>query len=116
MKKAIDHRLPSQKGIYAIRLKGNFLEIKVRSVPKQKTPYPPLAEVLKTQPTFDLAQVKGQLIGFWFPSSAAGINAEGFHFHFLSADHKAGGHLLGCSLASATVDIDDIHELRLRLP
>ena len=79
---------------YAVRIDGQFAQVKTRSVPRQEKPYPPLDEVARTQPVFHLKDVRGTLAGFRFPDFARGLNVPGFHLHFLTEDRKAGGHVL----------------------
>ena len=100
----------------AIRVDGRFDYVKTRSVPRQRKPYPPLVEVVKHQPTFELRDVSGSLVGFRFPDYAQGLNVSGYHFHFITADRRAGGHVLGCRLASGEIYIDHEGDLRLELP
>jgi acetolactate decarboxylase len=100
----------------AIRVDGHFEYIRTRSVPRQRKPYPPLVEVVKHQPTFQLRDVSGSLVGFRFPDYAQGLNVSGYHFHFITADRSAGGHVLGCRLASGELHIDHEGDLRLELP
>ena len=40
----------------------------------------------------------------------------GFHFHFVSTDQKAGGHVLECNLGNAVVEIDYIRDIEISLP
>jgi acetolactate decarboxylase len=100
----------------AVRVDGRFEYVKTRSVPRQRKPYPPLVEVVKDQPTFELHDVPGSLVGFRFPDYAQGLNVSGYHFHFITADRSAGGHVLGCTLASGELYIDHEGDLRLELP
>ena len=100
----------------AVRVDGSFEYVKTRSVPRQHKPYPPLAEVVKNQPTFELRDVSGSLVGFRFPDYAQGLNVSGYHFHFISADRSTGGHVLGCTLTSGELYIDREGDLRLELP
>jgi acetolactate decarboxylase len=100
----------------AIRVDGRFEYIKTRSVPRQHKPYPPLVEVVKNQPTFELRDVSGSLVGFRFPDYAQGLNVSGYHFHFVTADRSAGGHVLGCKLARGEFYVDHEGDLRLELP
>ena len=100
----------------AIRMDGRFEYVKTRSVPRQHNPYPPLIEVVKDQPTFELRDVSGSLVGFRFPDYAQGLNVSGYHFHFITADRSAGGHVLGCRLAHGKLYIDHEGDLRLELP
>src|ERR687889_162530 len=100
----------------AIRVDGSFEFVKTRSVPRQRKPYPPLVEVVKDQPTFELHDVSGSLVGFRFPDYAQGLNVSGYHFHFITADRSAGGHVLGCKLVRGELYIDHEGDLRLEVP
>ena len=100
----------------AVRVDGHFEYVKTRSVPRQHKPYPPLAEVVENQPTFELHDVSGTLVGFRFPDYTQGLNVSGYHFHFISADRTAGGHVLGCMLARGDLHIDREGDLQLELP
>jgi len=97
------NRLLSIKNIfYAIKIEGTFSYIKTRSVPGQKKPYPLLVNVVKHQATFEFHQVKGTMVGFWCPAYVKGISVPGYHFHFITADRKAGGHVLASSMQNVT--------------
>jgi len=100
----------------AIRVDGRFDYIKTRSVPRQRKPYPPLMEVVEHQPTFELSDVSGSLVGFRFPDYAQGLNVSGYHFHFITTDRSAGGHVLECRVAGGELHIDHEGDLRLELP
>lgn len=90
----ISSKLEGQEGYYAIRVDGKFKYAKTRSVHAQDKPYPPLAEVVAGQEIFELEEVQGTMVGYSLPDEVAGENAVGYHFHFLTADRHAGGHLL----------------------
>jgi acetolactate decarboxylase len=38
--------------------------------------------------------VQGVIVGFRLPEHLESLAVPGYHFHFLTADHKGGGHLL----------------------
>ncbi len=107
--------LPSTNSLCAIRIDGEFKYIKVRSVPRQEKPYPGLEDALKNQTEFELKNVRGTLVGFRFPNYMDGVNVPGYHFHFITADKKAGGHILECSTEGANADIAPISNLSVRL-
>ena len=112
----VDQVLGETTTCCAVRVDGHFEHVKTRSVPRQRKPYPPLVEVVKDQPTFELRDVPGSLVGFRFPDYAQGLNVSGYHFHFITADRSAGGHVLGCRLAHGELHIDREADLRLELP
>ena len=108
---------PQTNRFCTFRLEGTFSQVRVRSVPPQKKPYPPLAEVTRTQPVFELANVPGVLIGFRSPPFVRGVNVPGFHMHFLADDRSGGGHVLAFELTRGVLQADTRHDrLTLILP
>jgi acetolactate decarboxylase len=112
----INSTLPNYNAIYAIKVHGFFDFAKTRSVPIQTKPYPTLTEAVKNQTVFNLNGVSGTAVGFFFPESMDGVDFSGFHLHFLTDDHTAGGHLLECTVKNATVEIDQINNYHLLIP
>ncbi|MEQ8173758.1 MAG: acetolactate decarboxylase [Syntrophomonadaceae bacterium] len=106
LQERMDKAMLNKNMFYAIKITGDFPYVKTRSVPAQKKPYPRLADITKNQPTFELKNVKGTLVGFWCPAVSQGVNVPGFHLHFLSEDKTAGGHLLDLSIAKGSAQLD----------
>jgi acetolactate decarboxylase len=105
--------LPNDDAIYAIKVVGHFAYVETRSVPEQTRPYPPLADAVANQTRFDLNDVEGTAVGFFFPDSMDGVDSVGYHLHFLTDDRSAGGHLLECDIIDATVEIDRLDDYHL---
>jgi acetolactate decarboxylase len=101
---------------YAIRIRGTFDAVRTRSVPRQDKPYRPLADVVKKQPTFDLNDVRGTLVGFWFPESMRHLNVPGYHFHFITDDATAGGHVLDLTLREGVAEVQELTAVHVELP
>lgn len=114
--KQLDEQLFTRNHFYAVRISGKFRKIRTRSIPPQSEPYRELAEVLKTQATFDLEEVEGVMVGFRCPVFLDGINAPGYHFHFITKDRSTGGHVLAVDVDSAIVELDRLSKFDLRLP
>jgi acetolactate decarboxylase len=112
----VDKLLPSPNLPYAIRVDGRFTSVKTRSIPRQQKPYPPLAQAAQKQAVFELANVKGVIVALRSPAYLAGVNMAGYHCHFITADRRAGGHLLDCRVEGATVAVDALPNFYLRLP
>jgi acetolactate decarboxylase len=112
----VDGLMEGPNLFYAVRVDGHFPSLTARSVPRQEKPYPPLAEVAKTQPVFHLEDVSGTLAGFRFPDFARGLNVPGFHLHFLTEDRTAGGHVLDLVLDRGELSIDASARFHLELP
>jgi len=107
---------PTPNLFYSVKITGEFRSMKTRSVPAQSKPYPPLAEVTKTQPVFEFSKVKGTIVGFYVPAYAQGVNVTGFHLHFLTTDRTGGGHVLAFQITNATLEIGYISDFKLVLP
>ena len=112
----INNTLPSKNRFYAIKITGEFVSLRARSVPKQQQPYPLLTTVVATQPVFEMKEVSGTIIAFYCPQFVSGINVTGYHQHFLRNDKKAGGHVLDYVLKSGKVEIDSLATFQLTLP
>ncbi|CAM3164455.1 acetolactate decarboxylase [Rariglobus hedericola] len=113
----VDAVLPSKNVFYAVRVMGKFDEVRTRSVSGQKEPYPTLAEAVKTQSLFTIAKTEGTLVGLWCPTYAKTLNVPGYHFHYLSADRTAGGHVLGLVTGKdVTVQVAVLRQLAVKLP
>ena len=107
---------PSHNFFYAIKVSGRFGNVKVRSVPRQKKPYPPMTEVITSQPVFELENLSGTIVGFRFPDYSQGLNVAGYHFHFVDDDRTTGGHVLDCVLDEGTLWIDHTSSFHVELP
>jgi acetolactate decarboxylase len=115
LQRDLDVKLPSDDGIFAIKITGRFPSLKIRSVPRQVPPYKELAVVLKDQKVFQLKDIEGTMVGYRFPRFLDGANVAGYHFHFLSKDQSTGGHVLDCSISSCRVEIDETGNFTLQL-
>ncbi len=109
----INSTLTNYNVIYAIKVHGFFDLVKTRSVPAQSKPYPTLVEAVKNQTVFTLQDVEGTMVGFYFPNSMQGVDSVGYHLHFLTDDHGAGGHVLESIIKDATVEIDQMNNYHL---
>jgi acetolactate decarboxylase len=116
LKDHIGHRVDVGKGPTAVRIDGHFQAVRVRSVPKQARPYPPLAEAIARQQVSDLFDVSGSMAGFCFPDALGGIEMVGWHLHFVTDDRARGGHVLSYTLSDATAHLDDATQLHVELP
>lgn len=112
----VKNLLPDVNRFYAFRLSGTLDMVKVRSVPKQKRPYPPLAEAVEEQQVFTAEGVAGDLVGIYCPPAAAGLNVVGSHVHFIDAARKRGGHVLDLRADALTLDVAPLDGLRAALP
>jgi acetolactate decarboxylase len=116
LKEYIDSLLPTKNIPYAIRIDGTFSTMKTRSEAKQSQPYQPLMDVLKNQVIFEFNETEGSIVGFRLPDYMDVANATGYHFHFITTDRTAGGHVLDCQTKDVTVEIDYTDQWHTVLP
>lgn len=113
---SVDKAVPSRNVFYAIKVRAIFDHIRVRTVPRQNKPYPPLVEVARHQPEYTYEAVEGTLVGFRFPDYAQGLNVPGYHVHFLDLAQNLGGHVLDFRMRDARIDVDVTSKLHMEVP
>ena len=105
----------SENVFYAFRVEGKFSLVKtrvMRAVPHGTG----LKSASSEQEEFILKDQQGTLVGLWSPRFAGSFSVPGYHFHFLSADRKRGGHVLECKAVDVTIDGCAMHEMHVSLP
>ena len=107
--------------IHAIRIEGEFKQLKLRSptqlIPAQKPPYRRLAEVnAKDQVEFNYQNAKGTLVGYRFPSYMSNLNVTGYHFHFIDDNRQFGGHVLSLETTTGLAKLDSLSGFKMKLP
>jgi len=112
----LDGKAGSKNLFYAVRVDGQFEQVKVRAIPRQKPPYPTLVEAAKQQRVYDLKNVRGTLVGFRFPEYVSGVNMPGWHLHFIRDDRQQGGHVLGLSGRGLAVQLQTVRRFEMTLP
>ena len=100
----------------AIRFTGRFDFMKVRSVRRQEQDGVGLAEAAKDEAIFELNGISGDLIGFRLPGYVRGVNAPGWHLHFMDAGRRHGGHVVNFSLAEGDLSFCHANDFQIRLP
>lgn len=103
--------------MHIVRIDGLFNKVDARSEAPYRAHHIPLKEMLShTQKAFLFENVKGSLIGVYFPDYMDGINMPGWHLHFLSEDRSKGGHVFDVSLQEGKVKVDRITNIEINLP
>ena len=112
----MDDKLGTKNYFYSLRLDGTFTNVRTRCFPKQTKPYPELAEVMRTQPTFSYEKVEGTMVGFRAPSYIGNMTPPGYHLHLISADRSFGGHVMDFTVTEATVAAQRIEHHEVEYP
>ena len=103
--------------MYAVRIDGDFAKVDARSESGTRAHHLTLKDALSvTQKAFIFENIKGTLVCVYYPDYMDGINAAGWHMHFLSEDKKNGGHVFDVSINQGKVDFCKIVSLEIRIP
>ena len=103
--------------MHMVRIDGSFERVCARSETGQLTQHITLKEMLQDkQQDFIFDEVDGTLVCVYYPDYMDGINAPGWHLHFLSADKTRGGHVFDLSLRNGEAQMDKISRIEIRLP
>lgn len=104
--------------MHVVRIDGVFDRVDARSeLPSRKSQHVSLKELLdSTQYSFRFENIKGSLIGLYFPDYMDGINLPGWHLHFLSEDRSRGGHVFDVRIREGRVRMDKVARIELQLP
>ena len=107
LKMALNNIIDSHFGLNSMhmaRIDGEFDIVDARSESGYESVHVDLKTILgKTQKAFKFEKIKGTLVCVYFPDYMDGINAFGWHLHFISDDRAHGGHVF-----------DIYHEIRKR--
>ena len=120
LKTALNNIIDSHFGLNSMhmaRIDGEFELVDARSESGYESVHVELKTVLgKTQKAFKFEKIKGTLVCVYFPDYMDGINAAGWHLHFISEDRKHGGHVFDIVMKSGKGLISKINSIELKLP
>ena len=103
--------------MHIARIDGEFARVCARSESPYRSRHVELKDILsETQREFVFENIKGTLVCIYFPDYMDGINAPGWHIHFLSGDHTKGGHVFDLEMVRGQVSITKINRIEIRLP
>ncbi|CQR25567.1 alpha-acetolactate decarboxylase [Streptococcus varani] len=99
----------------SIKIHGHFAQMHVRMIPKSSSDRK-FADVASHQPEFTRENITGTILGFWTPEIFHGVSVAGYHLHFISDDHRFGGHVLDYVITQGTVEVGAVDQLDQRFP
>ncbi|SFF00906.1 acetolactate decarboxylase [Chitinophaga sp. CF118] len=113
----LDSILTNINGMYAIHISGKFSYVKTRAFPPVKEhEHTPLADMLNLQHFFEFADSQGDMIGYRLPSFMDNTNIAGYHFHYLSQQKDAGGHIIDLKTDNIVIEIDILDNYTIQVP
>ncbi|MCR4705220.1 MAG: acetolactate decarboxylase [Lachnospiraceae bacterium] len=120
LKSELNNRIEEDFGLnsmHMVRIDGEFALVDARSESPYRSMHVSLKTILgETQKAFCFENVKGTLVCVYFPDYMDGINAAGWHLHFISEDRTKGGHVFEISMLRGRATLDKINSIELKLP
>lgn len=103
--------------MHMVKIEGDFELVDARSESPYRSQHVTLKNILgKTQKAFQFENIKGTLVAVYFPDYMDGINAAGWHLHFVSDDRTKGGHVFEIKMRGGKALINKINSIELKLP
>lgn len=103
--------------MHMVRIDGFFETVDARSENGLKSQHVELKDILNlNQKSFVFSNVSGSLVCIYYPDYMAGINASGWHFHFVSDDRSKGGHVFNITMQHGAAFLDKISKIEMQLP
>ena len=120
LKDILNNKIDEQFGLnsmHVVRIDGLFSKVYARSEEGRVSQHVELKEILRDkQQDFLFENIRGSLICLYFPDYMNGINAAGWHLHFISEDRQLGGHVFDIVLDEGTVYADKVNQVELQIP
>ena len=103
--------------MHVVRIEGEFAKVDARSEAPYRSHHISLKDILaETQKAFVFENIRGTLVGVYFPDYMDGINMPGWHLHFLSEDRTKGGHVFDVCIKEGLAKVDKISSIVIDLP
>ena len=120
LKTLLDLKIEEDFGLnsmHVVCIDGSFIKVCARSESAYRSQHITLKEILqKTQKDFIFNDINGSLVCVYFPDYMDGINAPGWHLHFLSEDRTKGGHVFDLEMNHGEICINKISSIQIELP
>ncbi len=112
----IDERF-ELNSMHVVRIDANFTKVMARSETGRTSHHVELKSLLENnQQDFCFENIEGSLVCLYFPDYMDGINAAGWHLHFVSKDRTKGGHVFDVCFEKANATLSTITTIEIKLP
>lgn len=120
LKAELNNRIEEDFGLnsmYVIQIHGTFEKIYARSELPYSAHHVTLKDMLDiTQTSFEFSNITGSLVGVYYPDYMDGINAAGWHLHFVNDERNNGGHVYEIKMTSGKVRLAKKTRIDIQLP
>jgi acetolactate decarboxylase len=108
--------LPGANRLFALRVHGRLAHVVAGASAAQDKPYRPFAQVYPEYHLIPRDDLTGTLVGFRISAALRDIGRAGYHFHLLSDDKRAGGHVDDVTIQDVDIEAEELHGVEVLLP
>ena len=120
LKAELNNRIEEDFGLnsmHVIQIYGTFEKIYARSELPYRAHHVTLKDMLDiTQTSFEFSNITGSLVGVYYPDYMDGINAAGWHLHFVNEERNKGGHVYEIKMSTGKVRLAKKTRIDIQLP
>ena len=120
LKTTLDLRIDGMfalNSMHVVRIDAVFDTVMARSEEGKEARHVELKDLLEdNQQDFCFNNIEGSLVCVYFPDYMDGINAPGWHLHFVSKDRTKGGHVFDVKFKNGKGEENKISSIEIRLP
>ena len=120
LKAELNNRIEEEFGLnsmHIVQISGTFEKIYARSEAPYRSHHVTLKDMLeKTQTSFEFSNMTGSLVGVYYPDYMDGINAAGWHLHFVNDERNKGGHVYEIQMKKGNVRLAKRSRIEIQLP
>ena len=103
--------------MHVVRIDGIYSKVCARSESGYRAHHIELKEMLsRTQKDFIFDNISGTMVCVYYPDYMDGINAAGWHLHFVSDDRTQGGHVFDLTMEQGQAQITKIGCIEIQMP
>ena len=112
----LDAWLPGANRMFALRVHGRFARVVAGASDAQHPPYRQFLDIYPEYHLIPRDDLRGTLVGFRMPAVMRDISKQGYHFHLLSEDRQAGGHVDDEVIDNVEVEAQELHGVEIIVP
>ncbi|QDU35540.1 Alpha-acetolactate decarboxylase precursor [Poriferisphaera corsica] len=108
--KLLDDQVINPEHVNAIKFTGTFDTVRYRCLTLTQN-YVPYDQAVKNEHVYENDNVKGTLVGFYYPPFMGELNFKRYTFHFIQDDARHGGHLVDAKLRTGKVEMMELPDM-----
>ncbi|MCG8552951.1 MAG: acetolactate decarboxylase [Desulfobacterales bacterium] len=102
--KMLDQQVVNPEIVAAFKITATFDTMRYSTLTLTQN-YVPYDQALKNEHVYESDNVKGTLVGFYFPPFFGDVNFKGYTFYFIQDDTRHGGRMIDCKIREGKMEV-----------